>query len=68
MFLVEAVEVNKDTNRHTARNICLYSEFSLVHFIEISILSPQKCNFVLSVMLQNKKELEKMYTLAKNSV
>ena len=43
-----------------ARNICLYSEFSLEHFIELSILSSQKCNFALSVMLQNKKKLEKL--------
>ena len=38
--------------RHTARNMCLYIVFSQVHFIGLGILSPQKCNFVFSVMLQ----------------
>ena len=46
-------------------NVCLYSEFLLVHFVELSILSPQKCNFVLSVMLQSKKKLKKINTLRK---
>ena len=49
-------------------NIRLYFVFSLVHFIELSINSQQKCKFVLYVMLQNKKKLEKINTLAKNSV
>ena len=64
-FLLKTL-VNKDTA--TRREMSVYTEFSLVHFVELSILSPQKCNFVLSVTLQNKKELEKMNTLAKNSV
>ena len=53
---------------HGAKYIRLYFVFSLVHFIELSIHNPQKCKFVLYVMLQNKKKLEKINTLTKNSV
>ena len=31
-----------------------------MHFIELSILSPQKCNLVLSVILKNKKNWKKL--------
>ena len=44
---------------HGAKYIRLYFVFSLVHFIEFSIHSPQNCEYVLYVMLQNKKETGK---------